>query len=150
MDALLFTVGEAFCRQPLSEATFNLEYLQLAFYLATNHHDKSVTKHQEAVGDDKRLFALEPLVKLMLLGKDVDTAFVQHIIFIVWFVQADTTNGLIFRRMNGPRDALLTQQPVEVIVGQFRKRCASHVRQFHFRLFRGGVARVSLGDICRC
>ena len=76
MDALLFTVGKAFCRQSLSEASFYLEHLQLAFYLATNHHDKSVAKHQQAIGNDKRIFALEPLVKFMLLGKDVNTAFV--------------------------------------------------------------------------
>lgn len=71
MDALLFTVGKAFCCQSLSEASFNLEHLQLSFYLATNHHDKSVAKHQQAIGNDKRIFVLEPLVKFMLLGKDM-------------------------------------------------------------------------------
>ena len=76
MNALLFTVGKAFCRQSFCEASFNLEHLQLAFYLATNHHDKSIAKHQQAVGDDKRIFAREPLVKFMLLGKNVNTAFV--------------------------------------------------------------------------
>ena len=29
MDTLLFTVGKSFCRQSLSEASFNLENLQL-------------------------------------------------------------------------------------------------------------------------
>ena len=52
MDTLLFTVGKSFCRQSLSEASFNLENLQLTFNLATNHHDKSVAKHQQAIGDD--------------------------------------------------------------------------------------------------
>ena len=76
MNALLFTVGKAFCCQTLCEASFNLEHLQLAFYLATNHHDKSVAKHKQTVGDNKRIFALEPMVKFMLLSKDVNTAFV--------------------------------------------------------------------------
>ena len=43
----------------------------------------------------------------------------------------------------------MTQKPIEEIIGEFSETGASHIREFHLRLFGGGVPRISLGNIGR-
>ena len=134
MDALLCTIGKTFRCQSLRKAPFYLECFELTLYLAAKHHDKTVAQHKKAVGCDKRVSAIEPRVELVLLRKDMDATPVLHIIFIVGAVKANIVDCPVFRRVNRPRDALLTQEPVEVVIGKFRKTGTGHIREFHLRL----------------
>ena len=96
LNALLCTIGKTLCCQSLSESPFYPKHFQLSFNLATQHHDKAITKHKQAVRNGERIFALNPLVKLMLLGKNMNTALILHVIIIIWTVETDIADSLIF------------------------------------------------------
>lgn len=147
MNALLGAIGKALCCQSLGKSPFYPKHFQLPLYLTPQHHDKAITKHKQTVGNNQGVIAIKPLVKLMLLSKNMNTAPVLHVIIIGWTIKADIAGSLIFSGMNRPWDALLTQQPVEVIVGKFRKCRTGHVREFHLRFFRSRMARVALSDV---
>ena len=68
MNALLCPIGKALCCQTLGESPFYPKYFQLPLYLVPQHHDKTITKHEQAVGNNQGVIAIKPLVKLMLLG----------------------------------------------------------------------------------
>ncbi len=100
LDALLLAIGQSLCCQPLCETSFHPEYVKLAFYLTAQHQYQTVTKHQQTIGYYERIIAVKPLVELMFLGKDMNTALVQYIIYIVGFVEAEIADSLMLRRVN--------------------------------------------------
>ena len=71
----------------------------------------------------------------------------QHVIVVFRSVEANVAYSLILLRMNGPRNTLMEQEPVEIVVAQLRQTGARHVCQFHFGFFGGGVASVALGNV---
>ena len=73
----------------------------------------------------------------------------QDIILVSRTVETDIIDNEKFRSIYRPRSTLLTQKPIEEIIGEFSETGASHIREFHLRLFGGGVPRISLGNIGR-
>ena len=68
MNALLGAIGKALCCQSLGKSPFYPKHFQLPLYLTPQHHDKSMAKHKQTVGNNQGVIAIKPLVKLMLLG----------------------------------------------------------------------------------
>lgn len=149
LDALLRPIRETLGGERLCETTFCLEGIQLAFYLAANHLNETIAEDEEAVGRHLRVAVVKPLVELVFLGKYVDAAFVQDIVFIDGAVQLDAVYCLIISRLDRPRNAFLSEEPVEIVVGQFSQSGSGDIGEFHLRLLGSGMAGTALGNVGR-
>ena len=82
LNALFLAIGQTLGSKPLRKTSLYPECIQLALYLAANHEDESITKHQYTVSYHQRIVALQSLVKLVLLVENVNAALVQHIVLV--------------------------------------------------------------------
>lgn len=112
LEVLLRAVCQTVGCESLCEATFLSEGVQLAFYLSSEHESETIAKHEQAVGCQKRVTAVQPEVKLMFLCENVNAAQVQHIVLVVRPVQSDVVYCHILWRIDRPGDALMPQKPV--------------------------------------
>ena len=113
LHTLFLTIGQTLSSETFHKSSFHPECIQLVLNLATNHQYQTVTKHQQTIGYYERIIAVKPLVELMFLGKDMDTALMLHIIFIVRFVKANTADSNMLRTVYRPGYTLLAQEPIE-------------------------------------
>jgi len=82
LHTLLPAIGQTLSGETFSKSAFHSECIQLIRYLAAYHENQPITKHQQTIGNNERIVALEPRIELMLLGENVNAALMLHIVLI--------------------------------------------------------------------
>ena len=135
--------------EALGEAAILAERREQVLDLAAQHLHQPVGEHQQAVGRHEGVVRAEPRVELMLLLQDVPAALVEHVVAVGGRIELDGVDGAVLVRARRPGEAVVPQQPVQVVVGQFGQAGTRHVRQLHLRLSRRGMSGIALGDVGR-
>ena len=147
--AFLFPMLQTLGSESFREATFNGKGSQVGFELFVEHRNEALAEVKKASCDSNGVIGVEPSVEFVLLSKDVHGTLVSDVVCVGYLIELYGFDFLVFGVMNGQGCLLVLKQPVEVVIGEFGEAGTSDVREFHFGLARGGMARSAFGDIGR-